>query len=129
MTPTISNPTGQLELVVACLRMTCLLLGSQIPLTAINTPVAQMMALQVAREGIVLLKNNNTALPLSVQRVRLLLPFCFSCLRVRARQIKTIAVIGPHGQATHTMQGNYEGVAPYLISPAAGQCCVWYAVE
>jgi beta-D-xylosidase 4 len=48
-------------------------------------------------EGIVLLKNDGT-LPLS--------PF-----------ITKIAFIGPWANATTKMQGNYEGVAPFLISP------------
>jgi len=33
---------------------------------------------------------------------------------------KTLAVIGPNAQATSTLQGNYYGSAPYLISPEAG---------
>jgi len=48
-------------------------------------------------EGIVLLKNDGT------------LPF--------NRNIKNIALIGPWANATTQMQGNYQGVAPYLISP------------
>ena len=51
-------------------------------------------------QGIVLLKNANNALPLSGKPV--------------------VAVIGPNGDATGTMQGNYAGKAPYLISPLDG---------
>mmetsp|Transcript_18126 Transcript_18126/g.43550 ORF Transcript_18126/g.43550 Transcript_18126/m.43550 type:complete len:739 (+) Transcript_18126:71-2287(+) len=67
----------------------------------INTQEHQELALEAARQGIVLLKNNG-ALPLD------------------AGKVKKIAVIGPHGNATTTMQGNYQGVAPYLVSPAEG---------
>ena len=46
---------------------------------------------QVARQGIVLLKNHGPALPLSTRRH------------------KTVAVIGPNSNATVTMIGNYAG--------------------
>mmetsp|Transcript_57174 Transcript_57174/g.122822 ORF Transcript_57174/g.122822 Transcript_57174/m.122822 type:complete len:740 (-) Transcript_57174:188-2407(-) len=68
----------------------------------INTPDHQELALEAARQGIVLLKNDGGALPLD------------------ASKVKKIAIIGPHANATTTMQGNYQGVAPYLISPAEG---------
>ena len=51
-------------------------------------------------EGIVLLKNDGT-LPLS-------------------SNVKNIALIGPWADATTQMQGNYDGIAPYLISPLMG---------
>jgi xylan 1,4-beta-xylosidase len=34
--------------------------------------------------------------------------------------IKKLALIGPWANATKQMQGNYEGVAPFLISPLQG---------
>ncbi|KAK6455970.1 glycoside hydrolase superfamily [Scheffersomyces xylosifermentans] len=63
----------------------------------VNTPQAQQLAYQAAVEGITLLKNDGT-LPLS-------------------KKIRKIAFIGPWANATSQMQGNYEGDAPYLISP------------
>ena len=33
---------------------------------------------------------------------------------------RRLAVIGPNANATATMQGNYQGVAPFLTSPLAG---------
>ncbi|KAL3460911.1 glycoside hydrolase superfamily [Aspergillus heterothallicus] len=58
------------------------------------------VAYEAAVEGIVLLKNKNSALPLS-------------------SEIKSIALIGPWANATTQMQGNYFGPAPYLTSPLA----------
>lgn len=66
------------------------------------TPAHQQLALQAAREGIVLLKNVGRALPLSPQRHR------------------TVAVIGPNSDATVTMIGNYAGVPCGYISPLQG---------
>jgi len=72
-----------------------------INVTAINTLAHQQLALTAALEGIVLLKNNNNkTLPLA--------------------KTGTVAVIGPHAQATNAMQGNYYGNAPYLVSPQQG---------
>lgn len=50
------------------------------------------LATQAAREGMVLLKNLNGTLPLNTD------------------EIKTIAVVGPHANATTAMIGNYEGI-------------------
>ncbi|KAK4491595.1 hypothetical protein RD792_002352 [Penstemon davidsonii] len=49
------------------------------------------LATEAAREGIVLLKNFNSTLPL------------------KSNEIKTLAVIGPHANATSAMIGNYAG--------------------
>eukprot|EP01060_Flectonema_neradi_P015967 TRINITY_DN225_c0_g1_i4.p1 TRINITY_DN225_c0_g1~~TRINITY_DN225_c0_g1_i4.p1 ORF type:complete len:748 (+),score=195.19 TRINITY_DN225_c0_g1_i4:55-2298(+) len=68
----------------------------------VNTPDHQKLAREAAQQGMVLLKNTNKAFPLS------------------ADNIKTLAVVGPNANATTVMQGNYHGVAPYLISPAMG---------
>lgn len=63
----------------------------------VNTPSAQALALTAAHEGVVLLKNDGT-LPLS-------------------RSVRKIALVGPWANATTQMQGNYQGIAPFLISP------------
>ena len=57
------------------------------------TPENQELAREAARQGIVLLKNTAGSLPLS------------------PAVIKSLAVIGPNAQATHTMLGNYEGTS------------------
>lgn len=50
------------------------------------------LAAEAAREGIVLLKNENQTLPLNSVGVR------------------TLAVVGPHANATEAMIGNYAGI-------------------
>ncbi|KAG6429211.1 hypothetical protein SASPL_107256 [Salvia splendens] len=62
----------------------------------------QELALQAARLGIVLLKNNGPVLPLSQQ------------------QLGSVAVIGPNSNATRTMIGNYAGVPCGYTSPLQG---------
>ncbi|KAJ7043883.1 beta-xylosidase [Mycena alexandri] len=71
----------------------------QLTFSDVNTPNAQQLAYEIAVEGIVLLKNDGT-LPLS-------------------KSIKKLAFIGPWANATTQMQGNYQGIAPFLISPFA----------
>ena len=66
----------------------------------VATPAAGALALKSAEEGIVLLKNDGT------------LP-----LQMASGQNTTIAFIGGWANATTQMQGNYAGVAPYLVSP------------
>ncbi|KAK7396952.1 hypothetical protein VNO78_18115 [Psophocarpus tetragonolobus] len=65
-------------------------------------PAHQELALEAARQGIVLLKNTGPVLPLSTQRHR------------------SVAVIGPNSKATVTMIGNYAGVACGYTSPLQG---------
>ncbi|PPQ77265.1 hypothetical protein CVT25_010847 [Psilocybe cyanescens] len=72
----------------------------QLDFSDVNTPNAQALALQAAVEGIVMLKNDGT------------LPF--------KKSIKKIAFIGPWANATTQMQGNYQGTAPFLVSPLQG---------
>ena len=63
----------------------------------VNTPAAMALAYTAAAESMTLLKNDGV-LPLDAA-------------------VKSVALIGPWGNATWQMQGNYYGVAPYLISP------------
>ena len=56
------------------------------------TPANQELAREAARQGTVLLKNTAGSLPLSVTA------------------IKSLAVIGPNANVSHTMIGNYEGI-------------------
>ncbi|KAJ8747628.1 hypothetical protein K2173_012896 [Erythroxylum novogranatense] len=66
------------------------------------SPAHKELALQAARQGIVLLHNPRRVLPLS-----------------RA-QHHTVAVIGPNSDVTVTMIGNYAGVACGYTSPLQG---------
>ncbi|KAG5950580.1 hypothetical protein E4U53_004816 [Claviceps sorghi] len=63
----------------------------------VNTTKAQKLAYQAAVDGMTLLKNDGT-LPISTD-------------------LEKIAVIGPWVNVTKQMQGNYDGTAPFLISP------------
>lgn len=66
------------------------------------TPAHKQLALESARQGIVLLQNRNQALPLS------------------ARNHKTVAVVGPNSDVTDTMIGNYAGVPCGYTTPLQG---------
>ncbi|KAH7513444.1 hypothetical protein FEM48_Zijuj12G0200600 [Ziziphus jujuba var. spinosa] len=66
------------------------------------TPAHQQLALEAARQGIVLLQNRGGTLPLSTSRHR------------------TVAVIGPNSDVTVTMIGNYAGVACGYTTPLQG---------
>ncbi|KAA8527395.1 hypothetical protein F0562_034890 [Nyssa sinensis] len=66
------------------------------------TAAHQQLALEAARQGIVLLQNRGRSLPLSVSRHR------------------TVAVIGPNSDVTVTMIGNYAGVACGYTTPLQG---------
>ena len=75
---------------------------SKLGINDINTDEHQKLALEAAEQGIVLLKNLDATLPLS------------------AGGVKTLAVIGPNGNATDTLLGNYQGVPQYVVSPLEG---------
>jgi beta-glucosidase len=62
-----------------------------------DTPEHQQVALELARQSLVLLKNNGI-LPLN------------------AGKLKRIAVIGPNGKSTSMLEGNYHGSASRPIS-------------
>eukprot|EP01059_Diplonema_ambulator_P010168 TRINITY_DN20168_c0_g1_i2.p1 TRINITY_DN20168_c0_g1~~TRINITY_DN20168_c0_g1_i2.p1 ORF type:complete len:489 (+),score=84.21 TRINITY_DN20168_c0_g1_i2:287-1753(+) len=67
----------------------------------LDTKEHRELALEAARQGVVLLKNNGK-------------------FPLQKDPSMTLAVIGPNANATTTMQANYQGVAPYLISPLEG---------
>ncbi|KAL2231457.1 beta-xylosidase/alpha-L-arabinofuranosidase 2 [Sesamum indicum] len=70
--------------------------------TDVCTTANQELAREVAREGIVLLKNTEGSLPLS------------------PKTIKSLAVIGPNANVTHTMLGSYEGTPCKYTTPLQG---------
>ena len=72
-----------------------------IPYSEVNSPAHRQVALQAARESIVLLKNRNDILPLKPS-------------------IRKIAVIGPDADLIESIEGNYNGTAPNPVTPLDG---------
>ena len=68
----------------------------------LDTPANQEINLQSVRESIVLLKNVKNALPLDPSRY------------------KSIAVVGPLGNATDELLGNYVGIPSRIVSVLSG---------
>jgi beta-glucosidase len=73
----------------------------RIPMTENNSAEHRQLALQAARESIVLLKNQNHALPVK-------------------QGIARIAVIGPTAELVQSLQGNYNGPPPSPVYPVTG---------
>jgi beta-glucosidase len=72
----------------------------RIPFSENNSPVHRGLALEAAREVMVLLKNDGV-LPLS-------------------GTVSRIAVVGPTAELVQALQGNYNGPPPKPVSPVAG---------
>jgi len=73
---------------------------SKIPYSNLNNHVHKQHALDMARQSIVLLKNNKL-LPLS-------------------KSIKTIAIIGPNADNKVVQLGNYNGIPQEIVTPLQG---------
>ncbi|HWS89564.1 MAG TPA: glycoside hydrolase family 3 C-terminal domain-containing protein [Pyrinomonadaceae bacterium] len=74
---------------------------AEIPFSANDSPAHRALSLRAARESIVLLKNENDALPLK-------------------KDLKTLAVIGPNADAPDVLLGNYNGMPSKSVTPLAG---------
>jgi len=74
---------------------------SRIPYSENASPAHKAVALETARQSVVLLKNENNTLPLK-------------------KDIKTIAVIGPNADAPEVLLGNYNGQPTTSVTPLAG---------
>jgi beta-glucosidase len=74
---------------------------TRIPFSANDSAAHRALSLRVARESIVLLKNEGPVLPLK-------------------NDIKTIAVIGPNADAPEVLLGNYYGQPSKSVTPLAG---------
>lgn len=73
----------------------------RIPFSEDNSPEHRQLSLQAARESMVLLKNQNHALPLK-------------------SSIQSIAVVGPTAELVQSLQGNYNGPPPSPVTPLLG---------
>lgn len=69
--------------------------NADFPLSAVDSPEHRSLALDMARESVVLLKNDNGTLPLD-------------------RSLKKIAVIGPNAADEFVMLGNYHGYPSHV---------------
>jgi beta-glucosidase len=74
---------------------------ANIPYTENDSPAHRELALQAARESLVLLKNDKKILPLS-------------------GNVRRIAVIGPAADDPDTMLANYHGTPSNIVTPLAG---------
>jgi len=74
---------------------------SKIPADVIDSDEHKTIALQMAKESIVLLKNENNLLPLS-------------------KKIKKVAVIGPNADVHQVLYGNYNGIPSNPVSILEG---------
>jgi beta-glucosidase len=75
---------------------------AQIPFSVVDSPPHRELALEVARQSLVLLKNEGNLLPLDKGAV------------------KSIAVIGPNAENTLVLTGNYQGTPAAPVSVLAG---------
>lgn len=71
---------------------------SSIPLSVLESQKHKDLSLQIARESIVLLKNENNTLPLS-------------------KKLKKVAVIGPNANNEVSVLGNYNGFPSVVTTP------------
>ncbi|MCX7681300.1 MAG: glycoside hydrolase family 3 C-terminal domain-containing protein [Anaerolineae bacterium] len=74
---------------------------AHIPYEVVDSPAHRELALQAARESIVLLKNEGNLLPLS-------------------KDIASIAVIGPVADDLQVLLGNYNGTPAQAVTPLEG---------
>ncbi len=74
---------------------------ANIPASQIDSPEHRRLALQAARESMVLLKDQNHILPLKPE-------------------VKTLAVIGPNAESLVSLEGNYNGTPPRPVLPIDG---------
>ncbi|MFC1642700.1 glycoside hydrolase family 3 C-terminal domain-containing protein [Myxococcota bacterium] len=75
---------------------------AQIPFSVVDSPEHQELALEVARQSLVLLKNERNLLPLD------------------HGALSSIAVIGPNADSTLVLAGNYMGTPSQPVSVLAG---------
>ncbi len=97
--------TALVRLFTARFRLGMFNTGERVPFDAlsladVDTEAHRQVALQVARESIVLLENKQHVLPLTGR--------------------KRIAVVGPNANLLQAVEGNYQGTAPRPVLPLQG---------
>ena len=75
---------------------------TRIPFSVVDSPAHRQLALEVAQQSLVLLKNQGDLLPLDKD------------------QIQSVAVIGPNADDTQVLTGNYMGTPAEPVSVLAG---------
>ncbi len=75
---------------------------AQMPISVNDSPEHRALALQAARESLVLLKNADGLLPLD------------------KTALKRIAVIGPNADDPRVLEGNYQGTPSWAVTPLGG---------
>jgi len=74
---------------------------TKIPLSVVNSPAHEKLALEMARESMTLLQNKNNILPLS-------------------KSAPKVAVVGPNANNTQMLWGNYNGTPLHTINILEG---------
>jgi beta-glucosidase len=74
---------------------------AQIPISVLESPAHKAMALKMARQSVVLLKNQDHILPLS-------------------KHLKKIAIMGPNADNALSILGNYNGTPSKLVTALQG---------
>ncbi len=74
---------------------------ASIPLNVVDSTAHRSLALEAARQSLVLLKNEQGLLPLS-------------------KELKRIAVVGPNADNPSLLLGNYNGMPSHIITPFHG---------
>jgi beta-glucosidase len=74
---------------------------ARIPYEIIDSPQHRALALQVARESMVLLKNESNLLPLS-------------------KALSSLAIVGPNADHLPVLLGNYNGTPAHAVTPLEG---------
>ena len=84
---------------------------AKIPYSENDSPAHRKLALQAARESIVLLKND------LLKNDKKILPLSES---IRSGKLRRIAVVGPAADDPDTMLANYHGTPSSIVTPLAG---------
>jgi hypothetical protein len=81
---------------------------------SVNSKAHQALALQAAREGVVLLQNNDV----EDESTHAKLPLSKDVY-------KTVAMVGPNANASMNLLSGYHGDSPFLISPLQAMSAKW----